>query len=159
MWSGSGMCGNSTTSGRGKSGIVEGMDVTSRAQRGPPRGSAPEKLPAYDLDGQIAVAGPVELRRDDRLELTEDQLAPADREREGMAEQRRLQVRVRVVAVAVGGVGVVVAPLVARAHDLLQHRLHVVQERGLPLVDEQGQRGVERGEEHHPFLDVVALED
>src|SRR5512132_3663208 len=122
------MCGNSTTSGRGKSGIVEGMAVTSRSEGGPSGGGPPPNLAADDLDRQVAVAGPVELRRDDGLELAEHQLALAHGEGQGVAEKCGLQVRVSVVAIAVGVVGVVVAPIVPGAHDLLEHRLHVVQE-------------------------------
>ena len=48
---------------------------------------------------------------------------------------------------------------VVRAHDLVEHGLHVVQQRGLPLVDEQRDRRVQRREQHHPLLDVVALDD
>ena len=83
----------------------------------------------------------------------------AHRERQRVAEQRRLQVRVGVLPVAVGELRVVVPPLVLRAHDLVEHGLHVVEQRRLPLVHEQGQRGVQRREQHHALLDVVALDD
>src|SRR2546427_11431048 len=99
------MCGNSTTSGRGKSGIVEGMAVTSRSEGRHREEALPRMLAADDLDGQVAVAGPVELRRDDGLELAEHQLALAHGEGQRVAEKRGLQVRVSVVAGAGGGGG------------------------------------------------------
>jgi hypothetical protein len=66
---------------------------------------------------------------------------------------------VRVLPVAVGVGGIVVPPIVLGADDLVEHALDVVEERGLPLVHEERHRGVQRGEEDHPLLDVVPLDD
>src|SRR5687768_748547 len=96
------MCGKRTTFGSGNSG--------SRSGRGCDAASPITKLRPDDLDGEIAVAGAVELGGDDRLELPEDELALRDLEGQRMAEQRRLQVRVRVLPVAVGELRVVVFP-------------------------------------------------
>src|SRR5262245_30518705 len=134
MWRGSGICGKSTTFGRGKIGMTSGSVFTTGA--GAPTADE-ARLAADDLDGEIPVARAVELGGDDRLELAEHELARGDREGERVAEQRRLQVRVRVLPIAVREARVVVAVALVRAHHLVEHRLHVVEEGGLPLVDEE----------------------
>jgi hypothetical protein len=116
------------------------------------------RLAADDLHGQVPVPRPVQLGRDDGLELAEDELALADREGQRVAEEAGLEVRVGVVTVAVGQGGIVVLPGVAGADHLLQHGLDVVQQRRLPFVHEQRHGGVQRGEQHHALLDVVAAQ-
>src|SRR5262245_47389558 len=119
MWSGSGMPGNSTAFGSGKSGILSGSSSPVPGMR----------LAADDLDGQVAVARTVELGGDDRLELAQHDLAGRDREREPVVQQRRLQVRVGVLAVAVRVLRVVVAVVALGAHDVVQRVLDVVEQR------------------------------
>src|SRR4051812_19606582 len=116
MCRGRATCGNSVTLGRGKIGMTGGMAAIVLARRAP-CGSArgrprAEALTADDLDGQVAVARPVELGGDDGLELAEHELALGHREGEGVAEQGRLQVRMRVTPVAIGVLGIVVLPFV-----------------------------------------------
>src|SRR5262245_6788822 len=125
--SGSGMRGKSTVSGRGNSGMTEGSTGTIVWGLRPRRPEPAASLAADDLDGQVAVARPVQLGRDDGLELPEHELALADRKRHRVPKQAGLQVRVRVLPVAVGVLGIVVPPALQRAHDLVQHGLDVVE--------------------------------
>src|SRR5687767_7189392 len=127
MCRGTGTRGKSTTSPSGNSGMTAGSVLNAGRTR---------PLAADDLDGQVAVARPVELGRDDGLELPEHEPPLADGERQRVPEQAGLEVRVRVVTVAIRQRGVVVLPGVARAHHFFEHALHVVEQRRLPLVDE-----------------------
>src|SRR5215475_11990598 len=65
----------------------------------------------------------------------------------------------RVLAVAVRELRVVVPPGVLRAHDLVEHDLHVVKESRLPLVDEEREGRMKRRKENEALLDVVALQE
>src|SRR5688572_20524304 len=98
MCRGTGTRGKSTTSPSGNSGMTAGSVLNA--------GRTPGPLTTDDLHGQVAVARPVELGRDDGLELPEHQLALADGERQRVAEQAGLEVRMRVVPVAIRQRGV-----------------------------------------------------
>ncbi len=65
----------------------------------------------------------------------------------------------RVAALAVGIARIVVAVAVVLGHQRLDHRLDVLDEGALELVDEQRARGVQRIDEQDAFLHVRAQHD
>src|ERR1051326_2007328 len=62
--------------------------------------TATPRLFAENLDGDLARAGTVELREDDRLEAAEREIAGVDGDGDVAAEQRGAQVRVPVAPLA-----------------------------------------------------------
>src|SRR5215471_8385842 len=103
----------------------------------------PERSLADDLDLEPPVARAVELGNDDALELTEQDLAVGDRQRDRVAQKGCAEVRVGVGAVTVRVTRVIVTVPVASRDQLLERCAEVVQERRLELVDEDGGRRVE----------------
>src|SRR6267143_3497134 len=103
-----------------------------------------------DLDGDLALPGPVELREDDRLEAAERQITIVQTHCERASKERRAQVGVGVATLAVREARVVMAIAAALRHQLLDEPLEVVDQGALELVDEERAGRVERVDQRDP---------
>src|SRR6266536_418676 len=118
-----------------------------------------EWLDPHDLDVDAPRSRPVQLGEQDRLELPERQLTPADPERHAPSQQRRTEMRggIAPLAVRIAGVVVLVAGVVD--HQPFQHGLEIFHEGALKLVHEDVARRVEGVDEQDALLDVCAQHD
>lgn len=78
---------------------------------------------------------------------------------QALSHDHPAQVRIGVLALAIGILRVVVPPRILTGDQIVEEGPHIVQQRVLPLVDEDRRGGMKRLQMHHSFPDSALADD
>src|SRR5262249_55260590 len=108
------------------------------------------ELLSDDLNRDLPAPRAIELREDDRLEPAQSQLTIVDRNGDAAPQEGGPQPGVAVGALAMGVAGIVVAVARPCRYQPFQHRLEVVDDSRLELIDEERAGRMERIDQGDP---------